>query len=128
MSELTTNSIKALFLEAAGGIENHVIGAEQLANTMTCLLMLFRDKLQVTPKPFEQMYGSVTQLATRYGKSVNTLKVWARQLEAEGLINPLEGAPEREGARGDTIYSFEEFDAALRERRKAKINNPSVSA
>lgn len=126
MSDTNIDEVTAALIMAAGGQDKHVIGAEQLARVGTCLFVLIKGELQRTPHIGGQQYGSVTQLATRYGKSVNTLKVWARQLEADGMIKPLQGAPDREGAKGDTLYSFAEFDEALRERRErwnAKMND-----
>lgn len=129
MQDTHSDVIKSALLTAAGGKDQHIIGAEQLANAIAYLLELFKAELQSAQHASAQQYGSITQLATRYGKSVNTLKVWARQLEAEGAIKPLQGAPNKAEAKGDAMYSFAEFDKALRERRKqwnTKMNNQSA--
>ena len=67
--------------------------------------------------------GDVTPLVT-FGDTLterSTLTALARKLEEQGLINPIQGAPEREGAKGDTLFSFAEVDAALREKRVAYV-------
>lgn len=65
-----------------------------------------------------QEYGLASEYAKRVGRSLNTVKDWLRNLEAKGMIHPIQGAPSKPGAVGDTLYNFAEVDAALREVRK----------
>ena len=65
-----------------------------------------------------QEYGLASEYAKRIGRSLNTVKDWLRNLEAKDMIHPIQGAPSKPGAVGDTLYNFAEVDAALREVRK----------
>lgn len=102
---------------AAGGTGKQIPSSDDLGSFGACLLANIENMLKRTPNTGGQQYGSATELATRYGRSANTVKVWLRNLEKEGAINPIQGAPDREGAKGDTLYCFTEVDEALREKR-----------
>ena len=67
------------------------------------------------------MYGLASEYAKRVGRSLNTVKDWLRQLETMGMIHPIEGAPSRPGAVGDTLYNFAEVDNALRTIRQRRL-------
>lgn len=113
----------AALTEAAGGSGKQIPSADDLGNFGACLLANIENLLKRTPNTLGQQFGNATEVATRYGRSVNTVKVWLRKLEEQGLINPIQGAPEREGAKGDTLFSFAEVDAALRKKRVAYVVN-----
>ena len=40
-----------------------------------------------------QEYGLASEYAKRIGRSLNTVKDWLRNLEAKGMIHPIQGAP-----------------------------------
>ena len=40
-----------------------------------------------------QEYGLASEYAKRIGRSLNTVKDWVRNLEAKGMIHPIQGAP-----------------------------------
>lgn len=66
-----------------------------------------------------QEYGTVSEIAKRFGRSVNTMKDWLRKLETDGkLPHTIQGCPSREGAKGDTLYHFGEVEKALQQVRK----------
>lgn len=75
-----------------------------------------------TPGTGVQVYGLASEYAKRTGRSLNTIKERLRNLEAKGMIHPIEGAPSKPGAVGDTLYNFIEIDNALREVRKKRLN------
>lgn len=105
--------------QAAGGSGKQIPSSDDLGKFGACLLANIESMLKSTPNTGGQQYGLASELATRYGRSLNTIKVWLKQLEEDGVIKPLQGAPAREGAKGDTLYSFTEVDAALRDKRTA---------
>ena len=115
------DTIKAALTLAAGGSGKQIPSADDLGSFGACLLANIENLLKRTPNTGGQQFGNATEVATRYGRSVNTVKVWLRKLEEQGVINPIQGAPEREGAKGDTLFSFAEVDAALREKRVAYV-------
>ena len=111
------NILQIALTQAAGGSGKQIPSAEDLGCFGACLLANIQNMLKSTPNTGGQQFGSATELATRYGRSVNTMKVWLRNLEKDGTIKPIQGAPDREGAKGDTLYSFAEVDDALRVKR-----------
>ena len=113
----TNNILKLALVQAAGGSGKQIPSADDLGSFGACLLANIENMLKRTPNTGGQQFGSATECATRYGRSVNTMKVWLRNLEKEGAIKPIQGAPDREGAKGDTLYSFAEVDDALRVKR-----------
>ena len=117
------NTIQAALTLAAGGSGKQIPSSDDLGSFGACLLANIENMLKRTPNTGGQQFGNATEVATRYGRSVNTVKVWLRKLEEQGLINPIQGAPEREGAKGDTLYSFAEVDAALREKRVSYVES-----
>lgn len=125
MSQSNSNYMTALLL-AAGGSGKQILSSDDMAGFGACLLANIESMLKRSPYMGGQQYGSATELATRYGRSVNTVKVWLRKLEAQGEIHPIQGAPEREGAKGDTLYSFVEVDEALRKKRMAYVENQNA--
>lgn len=121
MSNIDT--IKLALVQAAGGSGKQIPSADDLGSFGACLLANIENMLKRTPNTGGQQFGNATEVATRYGRSVNTVKVWLRNLERSGVINPIQGAPEREGAKGDTLYSFAEVDSALQDKRVEYVNN-----
>lgn len=118
-----TSLIHTALLQAAGGSGKQILSSDDMAGFGACLLANIESMLKSTPNTGGQQYGNATEVATRYGRSVNTVKVWLRKLEEQGAIHPIQGAPEREGAKGDTLYSFAEVDEALREKRVAYVES-----
>lgn len=111
------SNIQLALTLAAGGTGKQIPSSEDLGSFGACLLANIENMLKRTPNTGGQQFGNATEVATRYGRSVNTVKVWLRNLEKEGTIKPIQGAPDREGAKGDTLYCFAEVDEALRGKR-----------
>lgn len=89
-------------------------------------LVAMLDSWHHTPGAGVQVYGLASEYARRTGLSLNTRKDWLRSLEAKGMIHPIEGAPSKPGAIGDTLYNFIEVDNALRAVRKQRLNKSSA--
>lgn len=68
-------------------------------------------------------YGNASTCATVFGTPHPTMKVWLKNLEASGLIEPLRGIPDpnpKTGKQGrsDALYNFTEVDKAMRQAGK----------
>lgn len=110
---------KAAFLRAAGGeTSSPVVTPNGLADFGVAFLSNLMAAIKPRLATGGQEYGLASEYAKRIGRSLNTVKDWLRNLEAKGMIHPIQGAPSKPGAVGDTLYNFAEVDAALREIRK----------
>lgn len=116
---LSPDYIRESFLRSMGG-EKAIASTGEIANFGTCLLVNLRQLLKEQTSPINQAYGTTGEVAKYFGRNVNSMRDWLRKLESQGRINPIQGAPLREGAKGDTLYKFVEVESALREER---INN-----
>ena len=110
---------KAAFLRAAGGESSSpVVTPKGLADFGVAFLSNLMAMIKPRLATGGQEYGLASEYAKRVGRSLNTVKDWLRNLEAKGMIHPIQGAPSKPGAVGDTLYNFAEVDSALREVRK----------
>lgn len=94
-----------------------VVTPKALCVALGWLLVHVRAELEAHPPVERQAYARPRELAGRMGISEATMKNWLARLECDGEIHPLQGTPLKEGARGDTLYSIGEVEAALRRRR-----------
>ena len=126
----TADALKQALLIAAGdAATSPVLTTEAYIKMQTCFWANLVDMLDAwrhTPGSGVQVYGLASEYAKRVGRSLNTIKDWLRQLEAMGMIHPIEGAPSRPGAVGDTLYNFVEVDNALREIRQQRLAKKSI--
>lgn len=120
---------KALIIAAGDAINSPVLTTEAYIRMQTCFwanLVAMLDAWRYTPGSGVQVYGLAIEYARRVGRSLNTIKDWLRNLEAKGMIHPIEGSPSRPGAIGDTLYNFVEVDNALREIRQQRLGKTSA--
>ncbi len=120
---------KALNIAAGDAIISPVITTEAYIRMQTCFwanLVAMLDAWRHTPGSGIQVYGLASEYAKRVGRSLNTIKDWLRNLEAKGMIHPIEGAPGKLGAVGDALYNFVEVDNALREIREQRLGKSSA--
>lgn len=118
-SIIDIDGTKAAFLRAAGGeTSSPVVTPNGLADFGVTFLSNLMAMLKPRLATGGQEYGLASEYAKRIGRSLNTVKDWLRNLEAKDMIHPIQGAPSKPGAVGDTLYNFAEVDAALREVRK----------
>ena len=116
-----TESLRqALVIAADDGVTSPVLTTDAYIRMQNLVAMI--DAWRHTPGTGVQVYGLASEYAKRAGRSLNTIKEWLRNLEAKGMIHPIEGAPSKPGAVGDTLYNFIEVDNALREVRKKRLN------
>ncbi len=119
--ENTERFIEAMTIAAGADASSPVIGTAAYIKMQGCFwanLRALLDDWRRTPGAVGQEYGLASEYAKRIGRSLNTVKDWLRNLEAKDMIHPIQGAPSKPGAVGDTLYNFAEVDAALREVRK----------
>lgn len=119
---------KALTIAAGDAITSPVLTTEAYIRRQTCFwsnLIAMLDTWRHTPGTGIQVYGLASEYAKRVGRSLNTIKDWLRNLEYKGMIHPIEGAPSKPGAVGDTLYNFIEVDNALREIRQQRLAKAS---
>ena len=112
---------EAMTIAAGADASSPVIGTAAYIKMQGCFwanLRALLDDWRRTPGAVGQEYGLASEYAKRIGRSLNTVKDWLRNLEAKDMIHPIQGAPSKPGAVGDTLYNFAEVDAALREVRK----------
>lgn len=118
-STIDIDGTKAAFLRAAGGeTSSPVVTPNGLADFGVAFLSNLMAAIKPRLATGGQEYGLASEYAKRIGRSLNTVKDWLRNLEAKDMIHPIQGAPSKPGAVGDTLYNFAEVDAALREVRK----------
>lgn len=116
------NTIKAAFERSAQVGETPVVTPKGLADSNATLYANLVEVLKHSQMTGGQEFGTVSEIAKRMGRSVNTMKDWLRRLERDGkLARTVQGCPSREGAKGDTLYHFAEVEEALRQVRKAYI-------
>lgn len=116
---LSPDYIRESFLRSMGG-EKPIASTGDMANFGTCFFVNLRQLLKEQTPHREQAFGTTGEIAKYFGRNPNSIRDWLRKLENQGRINPIQGTPLREGAKGDTLYKFAEVEAALREER---INN-----
>lgn len=116
---MIVDEVKAHLLLSMGG-ENAVPLKSDMVNFGHCLLVNIQQLLREQTAPLNQAYGTTGEVAKYFGRNTNSMRDWLRKLENQGRINPIQGTPLREGAKGDTLYKFSEVESALREER---INN-----
>lgn len=131
LENITTAEALKQALRVAAGAEasSPVLTTNAFINMQACLwanLVELLDTWRRSPGSVGQEYGLVSEYAKRIGRNTNTVKDWVRNLEAKGMIHPIQGAPSRPGAKGDTLYNFAEVDIALRAVRVE--NNKSKAA
>ena len=115
------NKQKCELLAAAKGAP--ILTPEAFAD----MLIVYDQQKQVLHSPGISIngarYGNTTACATLFGTPHPTMKIWLKNLEANGLIEPLRGIPDpnpktgKQG-RGDALYNFSEVDKALRQAGK----------
>lgn len=119
----------ALSFAAGADSASPVLTTAAYINMQTCFwanLSALLDDWRHAPGAGGQQFGLASEYAKRVGRSLNTVKDWLRNLESKGMIHPLQGAPGKPGAVGDTLYNFVEVDAALREIRKQNKETKSI--
>lgn len=121
------NILKAAFDKAAQVGETPVVTPKGLADSQATLYTNLVEALKSTQMTGGQEFGTVSELAKRLGRSVNTVKDWLRRLECEGKLNrTIQGCPSKEGAKGDTLYHFAEVEEALRNVRKSYVASKRI--
>ena len=124
---MTIDTIKAAFEKAAQVGETPVVTPKGLADSHATLYANLVDAWKSTQVTGGQEFGTVSELAKRLGRSVNTMKDWLRRLEWEGKLNrTIQGCPSKEGAKGDTLYHFAEVEEALRNVRKSYVASKRI--
>ena len=130
MDPINSEELKNALLLAAGDAANHpVLSTEAFIKMQTCFWANMTSTLDAwrhAPGAGGQSFGLASEYAKRIGRSLNTVKDWLRNLESKGMIHPMEGAPSKPGAIGDTLYNFVEVDNALREVRKQRMSRKSA--
>lgn len=121
-----TEALKNALIAAAGNsIHSPVLSTEAYIKMQCCFwanLSALLNAWRTETGAGIQIYGLASEYAKRVGRSLNTVKDWLRQLEAMGMNQPIEGAPSRPGAVGDTLYNFAEVDNALRTIRQQRLD------
>ena len=121
------DDIKAAFDRAAQVGETPVVTPKGLADAHATLYVNVVDALKNYTVTGGQEFGTVSEVAKRMGRSVNTKKDWLRRLEREGkLSRTIQGCPSKEGAKGDTLYHFAEVEEALRNVRKSYVASKRI--
>lgn len=116
---MTIDERKESLLRSMNG-SKQIVSTDDLASFGTCLTSQLLDLFREQTLPINQAYGTTGEVAKYFGRNTNSMRDWLRKLENQGRINPIQGTPLREGAKGDTLYKFAEVESALREER---INN-----
>lgn len=116
---INTDELTERLLCSMGG-DKAVTSTGEMARFGSCLLVNLIEQMRQQASPLQQAYGTVSEVAKLFGRNSNNMRDWLRKLESEGRINPIQGTPLREGAKGDTLYKFAEVEAAL---RKERMNN-----
>lgn len=114
---INVDELKESFLRSMDG-DKPIVSSREMANLFVCFLENLVKELILLPAPLQQAYGTVSEVAKVYGRNANNMRDWLRKLESQGRINPVQGTPLREGAKGDTLYKFAEVEAALRKERE----------
>ncbi len=113
---IDTDKLTQSLLCSMGG-DKAVASTGEMARFGSCLLVNLMEHLKLQATPLQQAYGTVSEVAKLFGRNSNSMRDWLRKLESQGRINPIQGTPLREGAKGDTLYKFVEVEAALRQER-----------
>ena len=123
-----TEALKNALISAAGNsIHSPVLSTEAYIKMQCCFwanLSALLNAWRTETGAGIQIYGLASEYAKRVGRSLNTVKDWLRQLEAMGMIHPIEGAPSRPGAVGDTLCVQSASSAWIRKHLKYIRSNP----
>lgn len=114
--EIDTDKLTHSFLCSMGG-DKAVTSTGEMAKFGSCLVVNMLEYLKQQVMPTQQAYGTASEIAKFLGRNVNSIRDWLRKLENQGRIKPIQGAPLRDGAVGDTLYKFVEVEKALRQER-----------
>lgn len=121
------DTIKAAFERSAQVGESPIVTPKGLADSHATLYANLVEAWKHSQMTGGQEFGTVSEIAKRIGRSVNTMKDWLRRLERDGkLTRTIQGCPSREGAKGDTLYHFGEVEEALRNVRKSYVASKRI--
>lgn len=114
-----TVATPSMFVMQKFASDQHFVTPGEVANMFGYAIDTIISRLTESGFTGGRVYARMNELQIRYGVSANTMRGWLSGLEKAGKLHPIQGNPEREGAKGDTLYKIAEVDEGLQENRRA---------